>query len=108
MNHQSTEPTGAGPVADALAPLAPDTVEVDIVPVWTPRAGRLRRAHRVWLLDTDGQPCGTIAAARAALAAIREEHPDADWDRAHRYDVRASRLSLLDQAAADDVAGGDR
>lgn len=106
MQNQSTDPArgaraaAAARVARELTTITPEAVEVHIVPVHVPDADRgPRRALRVWLFDAHRRPVGNLAAARAALRVIRQQHSRTDWSVAHRYDVRAGRLSPLDLLA---------
>lgn len=89
----------AAVIARQLDEIAPGTVRVRIVPVWTDRDGTGRVRTWVALDDALGAAAGTREQHRAAHGLITRMHPGADWTRPHTYDVRTGDLTVDEPCA---------
>ncbi|MCX4824216.1 hypothetical protein OG883_31040 [Streptomyces sp. NBC_01142] len=84
--------------------IAPGTVHVRTVPVWTDRDGTRRLATWVALDDALGLPIKADRAAhRAARGLLRRMFPAADWTRALAYDAHTGDLDLAEPLAPADL-----
>ncbi|MEU9141679.1 hypothetical protein AB0D33_38065 [Streptomyces sp. NPDC048404] len=81
-------------IARQLDEIAPGTVRVRIVPVWTDRNGSPRKRTWVVLDSATGPARADRDQHRAALGLITRMHPKADWTRPHMYDARTGELTL--------------
>jgi hypothetical protein len=82
-----------GVIARQLDQIAPGTVRVRIVPVWTTREGA-RRARTWVVLDSANGPAGADREQHtAAYNLLRHMFPGADWTRALTYDARTGQLT---------------
>ncbi|MFI5993133.1 hypothetical protein ACIBAC_15025 [Streptomyces sp. NPDC051362] len=81
-------------IARQLEQIAPGTVRVRIVPVWTNYDGAGRTRTWVVLDGADGPTCADREQHRAAHGLITRMHPGADWTRAQSYDARTGELTL--------------
>jgi hypothetical protein len=88
-----------GVIARQLEQIAPGTVRVRIVPVWTNREGTGRA--RTWVvLDTANGPMGAERDAHsAAYGLLRRMFPGADYSRALTYDARTGALTADEPTA---------
>ncbi|MEU7340578.1 hypothetical protein [Streptomyces sp. NPDC007074] len=83
-----------GVIARQLEEIAPGTVRVRIVPVWTTREGAGRTRRWVVLDGANGAAAADRAQHRAALGLITRMHPGADWTKPQSYDARTGELTL--------------
>ncbi|MFC8199913.1 hypothetical protein ACFUTV_31655 [Streptomyces sp. NPDC057298] len=96
-------------IARQLDIIAPGTVHVRTVHVWTDRDDRHRAATWVTLDDALGLPVrADHAAHRAARGLLRRMFPAADWTRPLDYDAHTGALTYDEPAAPAELGLDDQ